>query len=338
MKGRIQGVLILGAALIGPVANSAIVDPRLERDDAGHVTISWKDAAEVEIYSSGNANSARGATLVDAHNRDGRERLPVTLDKPTYFLLRDRSDGGLAEVGERVLPLEQASNFRDLGGYQAADGRHVRWGLIFRSGATPLLTPLDIHYIEALGLKSMVDLRSTEERRLAPSRLMGSGIRYIASDYAFATLPDGYFETLAILKPQFHAAFSELLAHQGPISINCTGGQDRTGILSAFILLSLGVPRAIVLDDYHLSTKARKPQYEVPALDLRRHRGNSVARLLADVRKSQPEPLYSPNGRSLLAELLDQIDARFGSLDGYLTENLGVGAAERASLKSYYLQ
>ena len=31
--------------------------------------------------------------------------------------------------------LEGAVNFRELGGYPAADGRTVRWGQLYRSGA-----------------------------------------------------------------------------------------------------------------------------------------------------------------------------------------------------------
>ena len=34
---------------------------------------------------------------------------------------------------ERQIKLEGVSNFRDLGGYEAADGRMVKWRTIFRS-------------------------------------------------------------------------------------------------------------------------------------------------------------------------------------------------------------
>ena len=36
---------------------------------------------------------------------------------------------------ERWLALEGSRNFRDLGGYETADGRAVRWGRMFRSGS-----------------------------------------------------------------------------------------------------------------------------------------------------------------------------------------------------------
>ncbi|MDE8409516.1 tyrosine-protein phosphatase, partial [Klebsiella pneumoniae] len=44
---------------------------------------------------------------------------------------------------ERLLPLQGGRNFRDLGGYRTADGRHVKWGLLFRSGSMHGLTDSD---------------------------------------------------------------------------------------------------------------------------------------------------------------------------------------------------
>ena len=55
----------------------------------------------------------------------------------------------------------------------ASGGKHVRWGMIFRSGATPLLTDADQAAVAKLHLANMVDLRSDEERQLAPSKIYG---------------------------------------------------------------------------------------------------------------------------------------------------------------------
>ena len=49
----------------------------------------------------------------------------------------------VAAPHDRLLPLQGGNNFRDLGGYRAADGRSVRWGLLFRSGAMASLTPAE---------------------------------------------------------------------------------------------------------------------------------------------------------------------------------------------------
>ena len=67
----------------------------------------------------------------------------------------------------RHLNLEGASNFRDLGGYAASDGRPVRWRQIFRSNHLGHLTEADIEILRGLGVRSAFDFRGTEERAAA---------------------------------------------------------------------------------------------------------------------------------------------------------------------------
>ena len=80
---------------------------------------------------------------------------------------------------ERVLPLQGGQNFRDLGGYRTADGRTVKWGLLYRSGAMNALTPADFAALAKRGLVTVCDLRDTRERAKAP---------VANADYSFAWL------------------------------------------------------------------------------------------------------------------------------------------------------
>jgi protein-tyrosine phosphatase len=68
----------------------------------------------------------------------------------------------------RLLPLQGGQNFRDLGGYRTRDSRTVRWGVLFRSGAMNALTPADFAYLGRLGIRTVCDFRSTDERNAAP--------------------------------------------------------------------------------------------------------------------------------------------------------------------------
>src|SRR6202140_5148639 len=70
----------------------------------------------------------------------------------------------MSDAPARHLDLAGASNFRDLGGYPARDGRMVRWRQIFRSNHLGHLTEADIRVLRPLGLKSAFDFRGTEER------------------------------------------------------------------------------------------------------------------------------------------------------------------------------
>src|SRR3954447_23066728 len=73
----------------------------------------------------------------------------------------------MSESSPRHFNLAGASNFRDLGGYPARDGRAVRWRQIFRSNHLGHLTDADIEVLRGLGVRNAFDFRGTEERAAA---------------------------------------------------------------------------------------------------------------------------------------------------------------------------
>ncbi|MGB7053104.1 MAG: tyrosine-protein phosphatase [Acidimicrobiales bacterium] len=76
-------------------------------------------------------------------------------------------------VPERLVALEGAFNFRDLGGYPSRDGRHTRWGLLFRSDTLHELTQADVEVIRGLGLTTVIDLRTPKELARTGRGLLG---------------------------------------------------------------------------------------------------------------------------------------------------------------------
>ena len=61
---------------------------------------------------------------------------------------------------ERHIPFERVLNFRDLGGYRAADGRAVRWRRLFRSDAPGNMSEADERKArEELSIVTVIDLR-----------------------------------------------------------------------------------------------------------------------------------------------------------------------------------
>lgn len=76
-------------------------------------------------------------------------------------------------VPERLVALEGAFNFRDLGGYPSRDGRHTRWGRLFRSDTLHELTQADVEVIRGLGLTTVIDLRTPKELARTGRGLLG---------------------------------------------------------------------------------------------------------------------------------------------------------------------
>lgn len=290
-----------------------------------------------------------GATLLEAAG------CTAAIEAPTA------APPALLATYDRLLPLAGGSNFRDAGGYSTADGRAVRRGVIYRSGAMTSLTKSDQEFLKPFGFRRVVDLRSAEERTLFPNHWAGSsGVALVAHDYSIRELmarmapgidadestpamPALYRELPFLLEPQLRIFFDELLAGHTPLVVNCSAGQDRTGISVALLLLALGVPRDEVIEDYLLSTRYRNPVAERGGVDLEaaaEHNFFAEVMLRHGPRDDQTlraEPLLTENGVPYLRFALTAIEQDFGSIEAFLQERIGLDREAVARLQALYL-
>jgi protein-tyrosine phosphatase len=361
MNNRTGLRAVLGSALIWLVATAAqaLEGAIAERTAPDEIILHWQDANPVDVYVSAKPDAAPAAArLLVRADRDGVYHAHWTQPARPYFTLRDERDGTVVHVAERVVTLERGSNFRDLGGYPAAGGKHVRWGMIYRTAAMPMLTDADYRYVGGLGIHAIIDLRSVQERQIAPDGMPAhTGALYLAHDYPadeiFSRIgapPAGgqnpvlglYRTWLMSLAPQFRDIFQQLLNRDGAVSYHCSAGQDRTGVATALVLSTLGVPRDVIMADYQLSTLDRRPENEIPPLAPGQYPGNIVAdfyrRAQASGAPMKARPLYTAAGKPFLQDTFDEIDARWGSVDAYLDQVLGIDAAKIARLRALYLE
>jgi protein-tyrosine phosphatase len=116
--------------------------------------------------------------------------------------------------------------------------------------------------------------------------------------------------------------FGHLLEDDAPLVFHCTAGKDRTGVAAALLLLALGVPQAVVEQDYLYSNEVfRRP---------------STAGHGGLVPEEALQVLWSVQA-SFLHAALDVIVATPGGLERYLEQRLGLSQAARARLASLYL-
>lgn len=345
--------LALAASLcVQSGALARVTRPEAVRTTPDTLTLSWSAPNPVDIFEQ-RISPKGGPTLerLAAGVTSGRYIVPSQDRSRRYFVLADTRDHSRVEVAERVLPLDQGSNFRDVGGYVGAGGKRVKWGMIFRSGGQPMLSAGDQARIQALRLKAMIDLRSSEERVLAPTKV--EGVPYAAVGYSMSDLmrssggtPQNGLEVYRgmprLLAPHLRIVFRDLLRGDVPLAYNCSAGQDRTGFTTALILSVLGVSREDILKDYHLSTAVRRPEWEMPPVDASAHPGDPAAAMFAQARNTPawktPTPLMTPDGRPFLDGAFDEIRAKWGSLDNYLAKEVGVTAADQARLRRMYLE
>ena len=350
----VQACLLLSLVAASPAA-AAVSNATVERVSPEMVVVRWSDAAPVDVLVADKPDVAPSvAILASKDDRDGMHQLAAPTSQRLYVTLRDTRDGTVVKVAERLLPLAQSSNFRDIGGYAAAGGKHVRWGKIYRSGATPLLTDADLQEIKALGLANMVDLRSSEEVVLVPTRIrgvpmtsvgysMGQMMSLDPAKLGTSNGPELYGTFPVFLAPQLRVVFERLLSNDGPLVYNCSAGQGRTGFATAMVLSALGVPRATIIEDYHLSTAYRRPQFETQPINVAAHPNDPVAAMFARSADATPEarkprPLATAEGRPFLDGAFAAIDARWGSVDAYLRQEIGLTDADIVRLRANYLE
>jgi protein-tyrosine phosphatase len=232
-----------------------------------------------------------------------------------------------SDVYERKLELTGCGNFRDLGGYEGADGRTVRWRVLFRSDALTWLTQEDVEALAAEGLRLAAgfDLRTPEElSHMAPGLLFESGTKHHHLPYmqklgdnpnrmrevAMATgqvAADEYMTMTEESQGCFLGLFTALADEESyPAAFFCAAGKDRTGMVSAVLLRALGVSDEQVIEDYVLSGP--------PDVERMRRRVELMGRIF-DETIDRTKLAAKPD---TMLHFLRAFDERYGSVGAFL--------------------
>ena len=259
-------------------------------------------------------------------------------------------------MNPRRLPLRGVPNFRDLGGYPAAGGRHTRWNTLYRSGDLYKLNRADLKRLAELRLHTLADFRSAYERQQRPNRLPakheiellalpvptnGSSrgaeelarrvkrgdVRGLDADHI---LGQDYRIYVSEYTPAFRQYAHALLAAAGrPVLIHCTAGKDRTGFAAAITLRLLGVSHETILADYLLSNQYFLPSLRVQLQFLRLARGEQTAQFARDMATAQ---------EAYLQAAFATIQVLYGSFEAYTRQGLGLQEEDVDKLQEYLLE
>ncbi len=249
---------------------------------------------------------------------------------------------------KRLIALEGALNWRDLGGYETSDGCVTRWGRVYRSDGLDQLTDADLDLVAELGIRLVIDFRIDREVDLAPSRLPDHAeLRHqrlpIGDDVAGTTVieriqsgeitsyrADEVAATYEKILEEAAWEFGIALIHAAdpanhPMVFHCTAGKDRTGLMAMLLLGALGVPDDEIARDYELTTHFRsskrlvvlRPQLEAAGVD--------VDAVLPFLTAQAP----------VMAATIAALEARHGSIEGYLAGPAGVDARTLVDLRAH---
>lgn len=254
--------------------------------------------------------------------------------------------------------LKRAVNFRDLGGHVAVDGRRVKRGVLFRSGALSRLGRSERAALDALGLRTVIDLRTDAEVDKHGVTYSPAGVRVsripidsgdLTSQLAptilrgdFAAVPPDLLEQVnrQLVRDEsgsFRAAI-EIVADPSawPLLFHCTHGKDRAGLLAGITLMALDVPWEAVVADYLRSNDQRTAQSRRQLCWLRVLAPLFARRRVARVELASVERLFIVGPENLSAGR-DEMTRRFGSVEGFLSDAIGMDACRCAELRARLL-
>ncbi|PRY70157.1 protein-tyrosine phosphatase [Glaciihabitans tibetensis] len=262
--------------------------------------------------------------------------MPVTIPPPGQFI-----------------SIPTIPNLRDLGGWRTPQGRVMR-GILYRSAQFSALSGPDSDRFAELGIKTVFDMRTADEREHQPSALP-EGTRGVVVDIledATGAAPAELFSVLgdpvaaqemlgggravtlftsaykqivnlASARIGYHRFYTALLDTKAlPAVFHCTTGKDRTGWAAAALLLLLGVDYDDVLEDYLLTNAQLLPSLQ-GLLDDFESAGGDPALLL---------PVLGVQ-REYLDAALAEMTAMFGTVENYFMSGLGLTEADIALLR-----
>ena len=245
----------------------------------------------------------------------------------------------------RLIGLEAVHNFRDLGGYPTASGRSTKWRTLFRSdGLYRLRGADDMSRVRQLGLKSVIDLRTEREQRdqgIFPTDDIEVSFHHLSivdvtwSDTKTPEFDDeveflvwGYRDMLEIGSSRFADAMHVLAQTDSmPAVFHCAAGKDRTGVLAALLLSSLGVDDAHICADYGLTQDAMQRTIAWSKV----HRPE-----LAERYANIPKAYLAADPRAMQI-VLTELAQQHGSVRNYVRE-IGVADATVEALGDLLLQ
>lgn len=253
---------------------------------------------------------------------DPRRRLVFSCDLGDLVVVTMSTD-----TDARRLRWDACYNTRDLGGLPTDGSRRTRWRGVVRSDNLARLTFHGRTALVRYGIRTVIDLRGIDEHGLEHdlfSRAEMIGTERLAlpllSD-EFATRyrqreVAGHDFDLLVLQtsgPNIARIFDAIAsAPDGGVLFYCHAGKERTGLVAALLLASVGVAPAVIAGEHSASDRYLAPLYEAWFADF------SSAE-----RETRRQSLLTDPAQ--MEQTLDYLDHSYGGILPYL---IGVGVSQ----------
>jgi protein-tyrosine phosphatase len=300
----------------------------------------------VKIYESANPDSFNlNSPITEQAIAVGyKSVLSMPAISRTYFKLVFNKKYSII-TANRVVPMQEVFNFRDMGGYTSKNKRQSQWGKLYRSGTLALANIHDIELLHQLQIKTIIDFRTERDSYSHPlhyqptqvfnlplrgnnynaffdkilSEKMKRGDVIVYSQDIFSFLLENNSD-------YFMKMFDVLLDESNyPVVFFCSLGKDRSAIAAALILSALDIDKETIISDYLLSNDL----IDFPSLV------TNASSFTPQVQETITA-LFSAN-REFLTYALERIEKDYGSVQDYLEKELKLTGKKREKLKNLLL-
>ena len=253
---------------------------------------------------------------------------------------------------DRIVALDGPMNFRDVGGYQNAAGKTVKWNKIYRSDSLSSLSAKDQVKLAKLRVTVDCDLRSEYEKSSSPDNpwpeveyvdlpIYSDGISDRQDNRVYRFLhhiPNMqnnfigriYQQTLLSSHSQemFARVFAELLELPADEALvyHCSAGKDRTGMVSALILMALGIDDDTIARDYLLTNEL----YDF-AVSRQLPSNDEITQMVSKMNVTKGEGIA-------IRGITETVRGGWGGFPTFFTKVLGFSAEDLAQLQRMYLE
>jgi protein-tyrosine phosphatase len=245
----------------------------------------------------------------------------------------------------REVTLEGAVNFRDMGGYVTTDYRRIKWERIYRAADISKLTDSDMEELKRRKIYTVIDFRGEKEAENAPDCLL-PGTDYLllpagsgnTSDMAEFTkgsnsgteVMKAFYSDISAFKEKYRPFFLKLLTlpDTSAIVFHCSAGKDRTGIAVALLLYALEIPMETIFSDY-VSTNHYREEDNKRMIDYMVNEQGIDRRMAGEIMTANPQYLEA---------MFNALKKKYGSIDVFFYNELGIGEDAKLILREKYLQ
>ncbi len=217
---------------------------------------------------------------------------------------------------------ETTLNTRDLGGFRTAVGSFTKCFSMIRSDVMKYASEADIGLLKGKKITTIIDVRTQKDAQKAPCSLSAvEGLQYwnipIQEGSSVPSSQDAVSDSYMRIAASENMGniFKTMVAAPNGVLFHCTAGKDRTGIISAILLLLVSVSEEDIIGDYMETKECNAPRFEL------------IHKNFPDLDMSVIIPQ-----RQYMEEFLTKFQEKYGNVQHYL-HLLGLNDDEISCLK-----